>query len=222
MIKIAIVIPAHNEAQTIVACLNSVTKSIEQLPSHIKAYPIVVLDSCTDNTAQYVKDAGIEYLTCEYKCVGQVRDLGIRSAIDAGATWIACTDADTVVNKDWLLQQVTHITQQPADMICGVVSIEEWAHLSPKTKKEYLAHYQDVMGHHHIHGANLSFSSLAYLNVGGFSPLPCHEDVDLVNRFEAQGYDIIWSNKVRVTTSSRLEARASEGFAAFLNNLQQS
>jgi len=44
----------------------------------------------------------------------------------------------------------------------------------------------------------------------------------LVNRFKAQGYDILWSNKVRVTTSSRLEARASEGFAAFLNNLEQS
>ena len=78
------------------------------------------------------------------------------------------------------------------------------------------------MGHQHIHGANLSFSSKAYLNVGGFAPLACHEDVDLVNRFKAQGYDILWSNKVRVTTSSRLEARASEGFAAFLNNLEQS
>ena len=78
------------------------------------------------------------------------------------------------------------------------------------------------MGHRHIHGANLSFNSEAYLNVGGFAPLACHEDVDLVNRFKAQGYDILWSNKVRVTTSSRLEARASEGFAAFLNNLEQS
>nr|WP_254423181.1 hypothetical protein [Psychrobacter sp. DAB_AL32B] len=77
------------------------------------------------------------------------------------------------------------------------------------------------MGHHHIHGANLSFSSDAYVAVGGFAHIACHEDVDLVRRFEAQSYAITWSNRVRVMTSSRLQARATEGFAAFLNNLEQ-
>ena len=77
------------------------------------------------------------------------------------------------------------------------------------------------MEHHHIHGANLSFSSKAYLAVDGFAHLPCHEDVDLVGKFKAQGLVIIWSNRVRVMTSSRLQARATGGFAAFLNNLQK-
>ena len=70
-------------------------------------------------------------------------------------------------------------------------------------------------------GANLSFSSDAYLAVGGFAHIPCHEDVDLVRKFKAEDFSMIWSNRVRVTTSSRLQARASEGFAAFLNNLEQ-
>jgi hypothetical protein len=83
-----------------------------------------------------------------------------------------------------------------------------------------MAHYQDKMGHRHIHGANLSFSAESYLAVGGFAPLGCHEDVDLVKRFESTGYAITWSNRVRVITSSRLQARATEGFAAFLANLE--
>jgi len=219
-INIAIVIPAHNEALTISKCLASVQSAIEQLPSTITATVLVVLDSCSDDTLALVKRAGVDYLCCDYQCVGQVRDLGIRYAITSGATWIACTDADSLVTADWLTQQIAHIKAQPTAMICGVVSVDDWSHLTPQTRKEYIAHYQDRMGHRHIHGANLSFSSEAYLAVGGFAALPCHEDVDLVKKFENQGYAITWSNRVRVITSSRLQARATEGFAAFLAHLE--
>lgn len=234
--KIAIVIPAHNEAMTINICLAAVQTAIEQLPSTITATVLVVLDSCSDNTlgliksAKYksaqvknitIKSAGVNYLSCDYRCVGRVRDLGIRHAIASGATWIACTDADSVVTADWLTQQIAHIKDQPTDMICGVVSVDSWTHLTPQTRKDYMAHYQDRMGHRHIHGANLSFSAETYLAVGGFAPLGCHEDVDLVKKFESKGYVIIWSNRVRVMTSGRLQARASEGFAAFLANLEK-
>ena len=224
-IKIGIVIPAHNEAMTITKCLASVQAAIEQLPFTITATMLVVLDSCRDDTLTLVENmrvesAGVNYLCCDYQCVGQVRDLGIRHAIASGATWLACTDADSVVTPDWLIQQIAHIKAQPTDMICGVVSVDSWAHLTPQTRKDYMAHYQDKMGHRHIHGANLSFSAESYLAVGGFAPLPCHEDVDLVKRFESQGYAITWSNRVRVITSSRLQARATEGFAAFLANLE--
>lgn len=220
-IKIGIVIPAHNESMAITNCLASVQTAIRQLPPTVVVYPLVVLDSCTDDTALIVETAGVDCLHAEYRCVGRTRDLGIRHAITQGATWISCTDADTVVSEGWLIQQIEHITQKATDMICGVVSVDNWTHLSSQTKKAYMAHYQDRMGHLHIHGANLSFSAEAYLAVGGFSPLPCHEDVDLVKKFEAQGYRITWSNRVRVMTSSRLQARAAEGFAAFLANLEQ-
>ena len=218
--NIAIVIPAHNEALTISKCLASVQTAIEQLPSTITATVLVVLDSCSDDTLTLVKHAGVDYLCCDYRCVGQVRDLGIRHAIASGATWLACTDADSLVTADWLTQQIAHINHQPTAMICGVVSVDDWAHLTPQTRKDYIAHYQDKMGHRHIHGANLSFSAESYLAVGGFAPLGCHEDVDLVKRFESTGYAITWSNRVRVITSSRLQARATEGFAAFLANLE--
>ncbi|MGE6795483.1 glycosyltransferase [Psychrobacter okhotskensis] len=218
--RIGIVIPAHNEAMTIAKCLASVQSAIDQLPSTIKAYPLVVLDSCTDDTQSIVKAIGVDYLCCDYQCVGRVRDIGIRHAIENGATWLACTDADSVVPMDWLVQQIEHIIYQPTDMICGVVDIDSWAHLTPQTCEDYIAHYQDRMGHRHIHGANLSFNSEAYLAVDGFTHLPCHEDVDLVKKFEDQGYAITWSNRVRVLTSSRLKARATEGFAVFLANLE--
>lgn len=221
---IALVIPAHNEEEHIALCLNALQQSIAYLAqafAQIQVSIIVVLDNCTDKTQNIIENLGIDYLTCDFRNVGKVRNLGVQYAIAKGADWIACTDADSQVTKDWLVAQMKHLQDIPADMICGVVSVDSWDAFSESVKQAYLDHYQDKMGHHHIHGANLSFSSTCYQNVGGFTGLACHEDVDLVKKFEAHGLTIIWSNKVRVMTSSRLEARAKDGFASFLANLSK-
>ncbi len=218
--NIGIVIPAHNEAEHITACLTAINTAIKQLPPTICATVLVVLDSCEDDTQKLVDCLGAASLACAFRCVGQVRDLGIRHLIAQGADWIACSDADSQVEPDWLISQLHHLQQAAADMICGVVDVDSWQHLSHMTRERYIAHYQDKMGHRHIHGANLSFSAKAYLAVGGFDPLPCHEDVKLVEKFETQGWHIIWSNQVRVATSSRLDARTQGGFGSFLANLE--
>ena len=127
-INIAIVIPAHNEALTISKCLASVQSAIEQLPSTITATVLVVLDSCSDDTLALVKRAGVDYLCCDYQCVGQVRDFGIRYALTSGATWIACTDADSLVTADWLTQQIAHIKAQPTALISGGELVDDWSH----------------------------------------------------------------------------------------------
>src|SRR5699024_12672257 len=106
--NIAIVIPAHNEALTISKCLASVQTAIEQLPSTITATVLVVLDSCSDDTLTLVKHAGVDYLCCDYQCVGQVRDLGIRHAITSGATWLACSEDDSLVTANRHTQSIAH------------------------------------------------------------------------------------------------------------------
>ena len=218
--KIGIVIPAHNEADSISACLDAIKQAIAQLSSDIAVQTVVVLDSCDDDTLLKVQNDHVDWLCCEFRCVGKVRDLGVRYLIEQGADWIACTDADSMVEADWLMAQIKHLKAEPTAMICGVVSIDCWNALSENTKQQYLAHYQDCMNHRHIHGANLSFASQDYLAVGGFDELTCHEDVGLVKKFEQANLPIIWSNLVRVVTSSRLDARAEEGFAHFLRDLE--
>ena len=242
---IAVVIPAHNEQDSIAECVRTIVRASDYLTAYrkdhnlaaIKLCVIVVLDSCTDDTQTIVQHSAqalehvivnsdentpnLQSLTCAYRCVGQVRDFGVHHAIVQGADWIACTDADSQVTEEWLVAQLNHVTDEHCDMICGVVSVDSWAHLTATTKQNYLAHYQDRMHHRHIHGANLSFSAQAYDSVGGFAKIACHEDVDLVKKFDTRGLSIVWSNQVRVITSSRLEARADEGFAHFLNKLQQ-
>ncbi len=215
---IGVVIPACNEEDHIEACLQSIQAAIAVLDPCIKVKIMVVLDSCEDQTLHRVMAMQVPYLCCTVRCVGQARDLGVRALLEQGATWVACTDADSRVNANWLKQQLHH---QPTDLICGVVYIDDWQNLSAQTQSLYMGHYQDRMGHRHIHGANLSFSGEAYLAVGGFHHLKCHEDVDLVQRMLAADYTALWSNQVRVATSSRLHGRAQDGFADFLNNLHQ-
>jgi len=213
--KIGIVVPAHNEEQYLSACLQSIQVAID----HIGDYDvevIVVLDDCTDQSRAIVQSHQVNWIECSYACVGKARDLGIRHLIERGVTWIACTDADTVVSPDWLLYQIQH---QPTDAICGTVSLDDLSHLPPIKQQKYLAHYQDQMNHQHIHGANLSFSAKVYLQVGGFEPISCHEDISLIEKIKSLSCNITWSNLVRVTTSSRLNGRAPQGLSYFLNHL---
>lgn len=213
--KIGIVIPAHNEEQYLSACLQSIQVAIDNISGY-DVEVIVVLDNCTDQSRLIVQSYQINWIECGYACVGKARDLGIRHLIGRGVTWIACTDADTVVSPDWLRYQIKH---QPTDAICGTVTLDDLSHLSIAKRQKYLAHYKDQMDHAHIHGANLSFSAEVYLLVGGFEPISCHEDVSLIKKFIKHCCNITWSNLVRVTTSSRLNGRAPQGLSYFLNNL---
>lgn len=240
---IGVVIPAYNEEEYLKACLDSINIAIEQisiyqtsiqtnkitiesnsknLDQHIDDFNIevkvlVVLDTCDDDSLSIVKRSTADYLECEVNSVGITRDLGVRQLIRQGADWIACTDADSTVDALWFVEQMR---SQPTDVICGVVDVDCWDTLSEKTKYEYTSKYQDCMNHSHIHGANLSFSAAAYIASGGFPPIPCHEDVKLVEKMQAMNLNMIWSNQVRVTTSSRLDARAPEGFAHFLKAIE--
>jgi hypothetical protein len=68
----------------------------------------------------------------------------------------------------------------------------------------------------------MGFSARAYWRVGGFRALPCGEDVDLVERFEAAGYRIHRDTELSVVTSARNRARAPHGFAHYLRQLGRS
>src|SRR5699024_7601881 len=80
----------------------------------------------------------------------------------------------------------------------------------------YLEGYHPGPGHRHIHGANIGISARAYRQLGGFDPLPVHEDVQLVRRAQAAGLTVAWSTAAPVMTSARRTARAPGGFAGHL------
>ncbi len=210
---IAVIVPAHNEANTIEACIKAVLRArchagLENEGSLV----IVVADACDDATSSIARELGAHVFATGARNVGIARREGARIAIERGARWLAFTDADSLVCPDWLVQQIAC----ESDAVCGVVSVEDWSAHNNAVRRDFAVRYRDADGHRHIHGANLGVSAAAYLRAGGFPPIETSEDVALVEALLANGEKVAWSAAARVVTSARVDFKAPAGFGATL------
>lgn len=214
---IGVLIPVHNEEGLLGHCLRTVLNAARHPALALEPVVVlVVLDSCTDDSASIAASHAVETLHVDARNVGKARAAGAAWLLEQGARWIACTDGDSTVADDWLVEQLA----LEADAVCGTVIADDWhAGVPLNAQRVYTQRYQQRDDHQHIHGANLGFSAAAYLLSGGFPPLACHEDVHLIRQLEARGARIAWSCRPRVTTSTRLQGRASGGFADYLLDL---
>lgn len=206
---LAIVIPAHNEEKLLPACLQASRLAAQHPALNGEPVSIVVaLDSCTDGSEQIAIIYGAHTVCIDARNVGITRAAGASVMLDRGARWLAFTDADSRVAPDWLVAQLA----LRAEAVCGPVTVDDWSEHSAATREAFYRSYVDSDGHRHVHGANLGVSARAYLRAGGVPPIPCSEDVALVDMLIATGTDIAWSAAPRVITSARVTARARGGF----------
>lgn len=213
---IGIVIPAHNEQRHISDCLASVLLAIAHPAlQNQRVEVLVVLDDCSDQTGERATALGVATLDVCFRNVGQARAVGAEQLLEAGAQWLAFTDADTLVPQDWLVRQLAF----GADAVCGTVEVDSWSEYDEVARSRYLALYQFVENHRHIHGANLGLSADAYRNAGGFQHLVAHEDVRLVADLERTGARIVWTATNPVITSARRDYKCRGGFGEYLASL---
>lgn len=213
---IGICIPAHNEERMIGACLRAATRAARHpLLAAERVEIVVVLDRCRDRTEQLSAAWPVQCLRVEAGNVGVARAFGAQHLLDAGARWLAFTDADTRVSARWLVDQLS----LGAEVVCGTVGVSGWAQQGAharQAQRRFATHYQDQDGHRHVHGANLGIEAHAYRHIGGFAALACSEDQALVDRLEQGGARIAWTALPRVTTSARPYSRVEGGFASAL------
>ena len=214
---LAVIVPAHDEEEHIGDCLQAV-RIAARCPrlNGERVLIVVVLDACTDQTRLIARSWGASVLSVDARNVGIARAHGARHGIDAGARWLAFTDADSVVGPEWLSAQL----EQRSDAVCGTIEVRDWGDYGERLRQHHAATYIDADGHPHIHGANLGVTALAYQNVGGFQPLVSSEDVALVAALRDQGATIAWSAAPRVVTSARRRFRAPGGFGETLARVE--
>lgn len=220
---IATVVPARNEATTIVACAESLRAARRLLPPHVQASIVVVADACDDRTAALAR-AALDpdrdlVLEIHAGSAGAARRTGTEVAIEQAATrpdrmWLCSTDADSSVPKDWLAAHLD-AAERGFVAVAGIVHLDDLAeaHVRREFSRTYLTHADGT--HHHVHGANLGFRADAYLAAGGWSPLATAEDHDLWNRLTGLGPTTSVTH-LSVSTSGRTVGRAPDGFAAAL------
>ena len=131
-LKLAVVIPAHNEALQIRATIEAVTRS---------GYPencyqvIVIADNCEDETASVAEDAGAQALVRSdaiRRGKGQALDWFLRERHGAyeSCDGIVIIDADTLVDVNFLREVSASLSRQEVHVVQGYYGVsnatENW------------------------------------------------------------------------------------------------
>jgi glycosyltransferase involved in cell wall biosynthesis len=218
---VVVVIPARNEEDRVVACLRSVLRAVDRVDVR-RSDIVLVADRCSDRTialaAAELGDRG-RVLDVDAGSVGDARRSGTAEALASvgsrlDRTWIASTDADTVVPADWIDRQLRH-ARSGTLAVAGIVELlDAPARLRARFDERYRALVEDT--HPHVHAANLGVRADAYLATGGWTPLLSGEDQQLWRDLVQLDVHPAQDPQLTVATSARLRSRAPEGFAADL------
>jgi Glycosyl transferase family 2 len=231
---VGVAIPAHNEKQYLARALRSVEDACAEIDCwNMQVRVAIVLDTCWDESEDIAcewtesvrqrYDLSVETLACEYQNVGRARAVGCDSLLrffrktPSSRIWLATSDADSLVPRDWLAAQLSQRVGG-ADAWVGRVSVRDWTSHASETSIEWERQYESEC--RPIHGANLGFAADWYLAAGGFPAMSTGEDRAMVEALLGIGATVHFDSATRVTTSSRRHARAPGGFAAALQNIE--
>jgi hypothetical protein len=219
--RIGVVVPAHNEEALLHACLDALWSATTLID--IPVLIAVVLDKCIDQSRTMVPNhTGITVIEIDAGNVGVARAVGTEAVLRwangtaPDRTWLATTDADSVVPRNWLVSQST-LANAGWEVVLGTVGVTDWAEHEHDVAQLWNATYEPVEDHSHIHGANFGCSAAAYLEAGGWPPLSLDEDVALVESLAHRR--VIRTAMHPVITSARRDPRAVGGFGDTLRAL---
>jgi glycosyltransferase involved in cell wall biosynthesis len=244
-LRLDVVVPAHDEQDRITACLEAMATAVSTLGHEhpgVSVHVTVVLDGCTDDTAALVdshtdRASWLDTLVTDHVGVGRARSLGAAHALDRplpaadcqrtdeqaadpdrdadlDQRWLAHTDADSRVAAGWLVQQLDALVSGTHVLVGAVVPDPD--DLDAVVLARWQATHPPGATLGHVHGANLGIRADAYRAVGGFDPVPEHEDVRLVARAHALGLRVDATTSLPVVTSGRFDGRTPGGYAEHL------
>ena len=103
--KLAVVIPAHDEAASIAGCVQSVAACAP--PAALETSIVVVADNCIDDTAELARAAGARVMVRvddARRGKGFALDYAFTRLIDEGVDAVMVIDADTEVERETLIE----------------------------------------------------------------------------------------------------------------------
>jgi peptidoglycan/xylan/chitin deacetylase (PgdA/CDA1 family) len=187
--RVSVVIPAFNEEELLPNCLEALRS--QEYAGEIEL--LVVDNASTDGTARVARSYGATVVHEPARGYGNAL---VRGFDAAQGDIIACTDADSIVPRDWISTLVNEYERQ-SDVVAIGGDIE---YTSPRLKTRLLTRFlipfinridRGNPAGPHLWGANMSVRRGAFLAVGGWNP-----------KFSLQA-DSELSERLRVLTSSR-------------------
>ncbi len=240
--NVAVAIPARNEQERIVACLQRLN-GLERDPRVARLQFVLLANNCSDRTAAEAR-AWAKTHAAPLDCVevelppnranaGWARRLALDAAADrlsAPTDLLLCTDADTLVTSDWLLRTLDQLD-------LGYDAVAGYARLCPSELRRIPRPHRLRLGrirryerafdflrgrletdepwprHFYEGGASMALTLESYRAIGGAPTPPVGEDKALFAALRAAGKTIRHARDVKVYTSCRLDGRAPGGAA---------
>lgn len=208
---ISVVIPVHNEQNEIEACLGAFAQQ-----TFDGRFEVIVVDNnSTDDTVEVVQSFAHEYSELTVRVVDEPRS-GVAAASQAGFDaaqheLIARTDADTIVDAQWLAAIAEELRDRRVAALCGHVGFRERQPLQRWLQLERLIGWHQRLHirlkRPHFWGFNFAVRRDAFRRAGGFDTrLKLAEDLDLGLRIQGtlrRDERIVYAPAMRVFSSSR-------------------
>lgn len=198
--KVAILVPARNEAQNISECLNALLQL---------NYPKELLeiwvgdDQSSDDTAFIVQAFSEKHLhihLCQIEDnMGSARAKGnvLAHLVDrCKAEYIFVTDADIVVGKNWVMSLLPNLQLPQMGMVSGTTLVKGNGFLEAGQSLDWTLGNGYLIGLNQLGlkstavGNNMAFTRQAYLATGGYENLPFSvtEDFQLFSAIRSKGF----------------------------------
>ncbi|OGH11283.1 MAG: hypothetical protein A3B38_00450 [Candidatus Levybacteria bacterium RIFCSPLOWO2_01_FULL_36_13] len=212
---ISVLVTAYNEEKDLPLCLDSIKNS--DYPQ--EKYEIIVVDNnSTDKTASIA----LKYGALVIKETKQGNTFAVSTGMKAAkGEIIAMTDADSIVNKSWLLEIDKLFQDKKIVAATGTADILTRSKIFNITSEffyELFLRFNSFLGKPHLTGFNLVVRKSALEKVGGINEaFTMSPDVDLGLRIKREG-KVVFSSKLKVITSfRRWEENAWKTFTTYLN-----
>jgi glycosyltransferase involved in cell wall biosynthesis len=209
--KISIVIPVYNEAESLGACLRAISAL------QLKPYEVIVVDNnSTDNTAAIARSFDFVRLIREPRQgVIHARTTGFNAA---RGDIIARIDADSLLPSDWLTKVKRIMADEGLAAVSGAPNYHDFAlpRVANRLDHWFRQRLADKLGDNNfLYGANMALRRSAWLAV---RPLLCvtgqqHEDFDLAIHLQAIGLKVAYDSRLVAGVSSR---RINSDFGAYV------
>jgi cellulose synthase/poly-beta-1,6-N-acetylglucosamine synthase-like glycosyltransferase len=117
-LRLAVIVPAHNEEALIATCVHSILESSRQ--AGIQTRVNVIAHNCTDATAAQARLAGANILTLTDEIGGKgiALDHGFRHALESGADAALVIDADSIASPELIGEAAAHFAAGAQALQC--------------------------------------------------------------------------------------------------------
>ena len=120
--RISLIVPAHNEAAFLPACLDAARKAAKRIDGEVEI--VVVLNRCTDGTEEIARRHGCVIVREEAKNLSIIRNAGAAAA--SGEVIVTC-DADSRMHPESFSEILRHLDTRRVVGGGAVVLPERWS-----------------------------------------------------------------------------------------------